>query len=120
MVDMARKEILPAVSEYVTTLSDAVATGNVFEEDMRESFEFVTAKKLIALKAEAFASLNKLEKSANEAAALGLAAERALYLKDKVLPLMKELRTSVDTMETLTAEAYWPIPTYGDLLFGVI
>lgn len=120
MVDMARKELLPAVSEYIVSLSDAVAAGNLLEEDMRNSFEFATAKELTSLKAAAFGSLKELEKSANEAASLTHAAERALYLKDKVLPLMAELRTTVDTMETLTAEDYWPMPTYGDLLFGVI
>ena len=120
MVDMARKEILPAVSEYVVALSDAVAAGSVLEEDMRGSFEFHTAKALLLLKKNAFESLLNLEKMIKKASAFDQTAERAFYFKSDVLPEMAKLRAIVDGMEALTAEDYWPIPTYGDLLFGVI
>lgn len=120
MVDMARKEILPAVSEYVTTLGDAVAAGNILEEDMRESFEMLTAKELIALKAKAFEKIKELEKDIKTALAIEHTAERALYYKSEVLSVMADLRCAVDKLETLTAEEFWPMPTYGDLLFGVI
>ncbi len=119
MVDMARKEILPAVSEYIVALSDAVSAGNIFEEDMRDSFEFETAKSLIELKKSAFGVLSKLEKNISEAKAILDTAKHADYLKSEVLPTMKKLRALADSMEALTAESYWPMPTYGDLLFGV-
>ena len=120
MVDMARKEILPAVCDYVTALSDAVTAGQVFEEDMRESFEFEIGKKLIALKKDAFKQLTALENKIEAASKLTETAERALYFRAKVIPTMKELRSAVDAMETLTADDFWPMPTYGDLLFGVM
>jgi exodeoxyribonuclease V alpha subunit len=47
-------------------------------------------------------------------------SKRADFYRDKVLSIMTDLRTVVDEMENLTAEEYWPMPTYGDLLFGVI
>ena len=45
--------------------------------------------------------------------------EESYYIRDEILPKMTELRLAVDEAETLTAEKYWPFPTYGDLLFGV-
>ena len=120
MVNMARKEILPAVCDYVTALSDAVTAGQVFEEDMRESFEFEIGKKLIALKKDAFKQLTALENKIEAASKLTETAEHALYFRAEVIPTMKELRKAVDAMETLTADDFWPMPTYGDLLFGVM
>ena len=120
MIDMARKDILPAVSDYITTLSDAVSAGNVLELDMRDSFEFKTARELSALKAEAFRSLTSLEKATSEAAKIANYADRSIFYKENILPVMEELRASVDKMETLTAADFWPMPTYGDLLFGVM
>lgn len=120
MIDMARKDILPAVSDYITTLSDAVSAGNVLELDMRDSFEFKTARELSALKAEAFRSLTSLEKATSEAAKIANYADRSIFYKENILTVMEELRASVDKMETLTAADFWPMPTYGDLLFGVM
>ena len=120
MIDMARKDILPAVSDYITTLSDAVSAGNVLELDMRDSFEFKTARELSALKAEAFRSLTALEKATSEAAKIANYADRSIFYKENILTVMEELRASVDKMETLTAADFWPMPTYGDLLFGVM
>ncbi len=120
MADMARKDIFPAVSEYVTVLSDAVAAGNAIEVDMRGSFELETARELTALKAEAFAKLKALEAAIETAKNIEDTAERAKYYKDFVIGIMEELRAKADKMETLTAEEYWPMPNYGDLMFGVI
>ncbi len=121
MVDMAKKELLPAISEYIADLaSQATAAAEAFKADISGSFESEIALKLISLKANAFSSLNKLEEKIKGAAAKTSAEEAALYFKDEIIPLMEELRFFVDSMEPLTAEAYWPMPTYGDLLFGVL
>ena len=120
MADMARKDILPAVSRYITDLADAVSVGNIIGEDLRDSFEAVTAKELTALKATAFGELTLLEKAAAKAKEISLSADRAMYYKNSVIPVMEALRASVDAMEKLTCEDYWPMPNYGDLLFGVM
>ena len=86
---------------------------------MRDSFEYKTAKALLELKKSAFEILLDLEKMIIKAKAITDTAEHADYLKSEVLPTMKKLRAVADSMETLTAESYWPMPTYGDLLFGV-
>jgi len=117
---MARRDILPAVSRYITDLAEAVSVGDVIGEDLRGSFEAVTAKELTALKATAFGELTLLEKAAAKAKEIEDSSERAMYYKKSVIPVMEALRASVDTMETLTCEDYWPMPNYGDLLFGVM
>ena len=120
MADMARKDILPAVSRYVVDLAEAVSVGNIIGEDLRESFEAVTAKELTALKATAFGELTLLEKATAKAKDIENSADRAVYYKNSVIPVMEALRKTVDTMETLTCEDYWPMPNYGELLFGVM
>ena len=120
MADMARKDILPAIARYVTDIAEAVSVGDVIGEDMRDSFEAVTARELTALKATAFGELTLLEKAAAKAKDIAEAKERAVYYKNSVVPVMEALRASVDAMEKLTCEDYWPMPNYGDLLFGVM
>ena len=120
MADMARRDILPAVSRYVTDLADAVRAGDIICEDMRESFEAVTAREITSLKAAAFGELVLLEKAAAKAKGVENTKERAAYYKNSVIPVMEALRASVDALEKLTSEDYWPMPSYGDLLFGVM
>ena len=60
------------------------------------------------------------ETAAKKAQEIADWSKRADFYRDKVLSIMADLRTVVDEMENLTAEEYWPMPTYGDLLFGVI
>ena len=120
MADMARRDILPAVSSYVTDLADAVNTAKAAGLDLSGSFEELTALELTRLKATAFGELILLEKAAKKAKDIVFAKDRAVYYKNSVIPVMEALRASVDAMESLTCEDYWPMPSYGELLFGVM
>ena len=119
MVDMMRKDILPAVSEYVSTLSNGLLAKAEFEFGKFSSFDKETATVLSALSESAYQKLKKLEKLIEEAANGESSYDKAELYKDKVIVMMEELRTDADRMETLTAADYWPFPTYGELLFGV-
>ena len=119
MVDMMRKDILPAVSEYISTLSNGLLARSEFDFGKFTSFEKETATVLSALSESAYQKLKKLEKLTAEAAKCENSAEKAAIYKDKVIVMMEELRADADRMETLTAADYWPVPTYGELLFGV-
>ena len=120
MVDMAGKEILPAVSQYLHFLANTVLDiSKAFRIDARSDFEGKTARELIALKEKAYSRLNKLKKVTLKASEIENTAERAKFYKEIVIPVMNSLRSSCDKMESLTAADYWPMPTYGDLLFGV-
>lgn len=113
MTDMAYKELLPAISEYVSTL-DANASGA-----HASAYEKETAERLSGLLDGAYKALRALEGKMAESADIADAAKLAFFCKDEILPAMAELRKNVDEAEKLTSADYWPFPTYGELLFGV-
>ena len=119
MVDMMKKEILPAVSDYVCALSDNLLSKRELGLEKYATFESETANELSALSSEGFKVLRELEKAIVEAKNKDFSAEKAELYRDTVIILMEKLRSFADRMEELTADEYWPFPTYGDLLFGV-
>ena len=119
MVDMARKDILPAVSRYVHELADTAAAKKALSASLDCRYEEETAAQLSRLSALAFAKVAALETALTEAADQPDHTAEAAYYCHKVFPAMNELRVAVDEMETLTAKCDWPYPSYGDLLFGV-
>ncbi len=108
MMDMTRQLFLPAMLKYIRELSDAAP---LFKETP-------TLTKLTALFEETENNVAALEKAVAETDAL-LLHDKAAYYRNIILPYMKALRTSVDAAELITAKKYWPVPSYGDLLFGV-
>ena len=119
MVDMARKEILPAVSGYIKTLSETVVAMGQACAAADSSVECELIETLSKKNASAWEKIKTLENAIICARAINDHTEQAMYHKDNVIPAMNALRTVVDEMETLTAASAWPMPTYGELLFGV-
>ena len=76
-------------------------------------------EKLSSLLAATYEAYNALELSENLAISKTNCEEAAFYYKTSVIPRMATLRKCVDSMEVLTARDYWPMPTYGDITFGV-
>jgi len=76
-------------------------------------------KKLSALTHQAYDSMQVLREAVLAARRVPMGETMAEAFRDNVLPLMEELRQAVDEMETLTAADFWPMPTYGDMLFSV-
>ena len=76
-------------------------------------------RRLSDLNTKAFNAMEALKAIETEAAAIADAKLRAECYCDRVLPAMKVLREAIDEMETLTASKYWPVPTYGDMMFRV-
>ena len=119
MVDMARKEILPAVEGYGAKLASAVCAKKTVDPAMPCTYETGLVKKLSGLADEMDAAAERLEEAlAGLEGASDITAE-ACMIRDVVLPGMEALRAPADQAETLTAAEYWPFPTYGELLFGV-
>ena len=117
MVDMAKQDILPAVSSYASTLADSVLTlesanaSAVFEKD--------TLSELTSGLTNAYNALNKLKEDIAQSEKIEDFEKRADNIKDVIIPDMDSLRQEVDALEASTDAAYWPVPTYGELLFGV-
>ena len=119
MIDMAKKEIIPAVSKYVKSLAKTAVLIKEAVPSADNSFECEIVEKLSALNASAFKKLKKLEEDVCSAKTICGNDKLANFYKDVIIPDMDELRAVCDEAETLTAEEFWPLPTYGDMLFGI-
>lgn len=117
MVDMAKRDILPAVSKYAKLLDDTL-TAKKARGGIGYAYESETLDEINELTDNAYYATRALEKAIGEATAESVEA-LSLYYKDAILPKMEALRSFVDKLETLVAAEYWCYPTYGELLFGV-
>ncbi len=117
-IDMVRKKYLPAISAYVSDLSDTVLAKKGVSEAIPCTAEITLIAKLSKYTDLMFKHCDELETAEKEAASLS-GLEQAKHFREKVLPLMELLRADVDSAEVLTAEDYWPVSTYGELLFKV-
>ena len=119
MLEMVKKDILPAVSRYTGDLANAAMSKKTFIKSADCSYETETVERLSKLTGRAYDGMKSLEKAIVELKSVQGAHETALGFKGIVIPAMNELREYIDELETITSEEYWPYPSYGDLLFGV-
>lgn len=118
MIDMAMKDYIPAVNDYIRTLSD-VMTAKKSSVGAACHMEKTLITRLSDLAEEAFSETENLKAEAAAAASLPDAEASATAFKERVIPTMEALRHTVDAMEEYTAIDAWPVPTYGELTFGV-
>ena len=119
MVDMARKQILPAVNAYAADLAGAVATKKSAVPGLACSYETDLITKLSALTDQIAVKIDELDAAVLSLKSAADVIEESAAIRDTVINKMAELRAVADEAEILTAEKYWPFPTYGELLFGV-
>ncbi len=119
MLDMAMKEILPAVSEYSQVLGNTILSKKSVSPLLNRQYEEEMLERISDLTAEAFARAKSLKTELDEMRAIADVTEKSSYCRDTVLKEMQALRAAVDNLENLVSADYWPFPTYGDLLFGV-
>ena len=119
MVDMARKEILPAVEVYLGDLSGTVAAKTAAVPGLACKYEKDLISKLSKLADEISDAASSLDTTLIRLKAIPDVTDAAYVIRDVVLQKMAELRVVCDEAESITADKYWPFPTYGDLLFGV-
>ena len=119
MVDMVRKEILPAVEAYLGDLSGTVAAKTAAVPGLACKYEKDLISKLSKLADEISDAASSLDTTLIRLKAIPDITDAAYVIRDVVLQKMAELRVVCDEAESITADKYWPFPTYGDLLFGV-
>ena len=119
MVDMARKEILPAVESYVSDLAAAAAAKKTVDVDLPCGYETKKLRRLSSLVDTIDSRVDALEEKTVRLDTLHDLTEEAAFIRDEIIPAMSQLRAAADEAETQTAAGCWPFPTYGDLLFGV-
>ncbi len=119
MIDMAEKNITPAVISFVNSLSDAA----IAKKSLSNTYSVYAETSLIESLSgtlEAFVKKTaELKDAVNVASYYTDELALATYYREKVFTLMSELRTLGDEMETKTSASYWPYPSYGEILFGV-
>ena len=119
MLNMARRDIFPAVSGYIKTLASAAAGIKAALPGAETPAEEETARELLSLNTTIAAKAKELESLIAEAQAVSETGAQAAFFAGKVLPVMEQLRSAADSAEVLTDRSVWPFPTYGDLLFSV-
>ena len=119
MLDMARKDILPAMSGFCCELADGAAKKAAFMPEADCTYEKETVKSVSALMGAAYRAVRKLEDDLLSSKSIESFAELADFYKTTILDDMRTLRISVDEIETIAPKEKWPYPSYGELLFSV-
>ena len=118
MIDMAEKNITPAVIAFVNSLSDAALAKKTL--GAYSVYAETTLIEELSAKLEAFVKkTDELKAAVNNAGTISDDLELAMYYRKTVFERMNELRTLGDAMEQKTSAKYWPYPSYGEILFGV-
>ena len=117
MIDVAGKQIIPAVISYTKKLADTV--NSVTAAGARATVQAELLCEVSTLLEETKAALGKLVQLDAEAAQKEEGAAQAAFFHEVIMPAMTELRTPVDKLEMLVDKEVWPMPSYGDLLFEV-
>ncbi len=119
MLDMLRKQVLPATQSYIGSLVETAAAKKSLGLDVAKDASARAAAQLSSLADGLYDETEKLAAVIEKTETAGGAEEKAVYVRDTLVPQMAAARACADTLETLTSKAYWPYPTYEKLLFGV-
>ena len=119
MLDMVHKEIMPAVESYTRTLADTLTAKKAAVAGLACKHETATIERLSQLTDEIAAAAERLNGAVMKLKTVTDVTKASEMIRDTVLQKMAELRVVCDEAETLTAESFWPYPTYDALLFGV-
>ena len=119
MVDMVRKNYLPAIEEYLLELAKATSLMQSVSQHVKCNYEISTMERLSELTDYILERVKDLEKALEDLKEYDSVMKTAEVIRDDVLPKMEHLRKHVDEAEMLTSEKCWPFPSYGKLLFSV-
>ena len=119
MLDMAKKQIIPAVEAYTSDLAKAYERKHAAVPTLKLTHETKLIEKLSGLIDDMDSVVEALEEAVGEYKEISEIIPASCFIRDKILPAMDALRAPCDEAETITAEKYWPFPTYDKLLFGV-
>mgnify|MGYP001071144630 CR=1 FL=1 len=119
MLEMARKQLLPAVNSYMSELANTAASKLAVSENISVRSETKTLGRLSADADAMSDAIDTLQDAVDAAKALPSESEKAVAFHDNVLPAMDTLRAAADDAETLCGEDYWPLPSYSKMLYYV-
>jgi len=119
MIDMAGKQIIPAVIKYTTRLAASINAVRTACEDADVSAQTGLLREISGLLSDMQKALSALKDITEQVGCIECAKEAATQYRDKVIPAMAALREPADKLEMIVDKRYWPFPSYGDLMFEV-
>ena len=119
MVDMVRKNYLPAIERYLFRLAETTSLMRQVSDKVKCNYEVSTMERLSELTDHILDSVKSLEDILAKFKTLDDIFDSSAFVRDEMLPAMEELRKFVDEAEMLTSQRDWPFPSYGQLLFSV-
>ena len=119
MVDVATKQIIPAVIRYTTVLAESINSVKAVSAALDVSVQTSLLEKTSALLAETKTAMDKLSGLIAESESHEEGRDRAVFFRESVVPAMQALRKPVDELEMIVDKEAWPMPSYGDLMFEV-
>ena len=119
MVDIATKQIIPAVIRYTTVLAESINSVKAVSAALDVSVQTSLLEKSSALLAETKTAMDKLSGLIAESESHEEGRDRAVFFRESVVPAMRALRKPVDELEMIVDKDMWPMPSYGDLIFEV-
>ena len=119
MLEMSHRMILPAINSYIDELSNILEQKKKVSNDIKCEYETTVINKLSNLVDDIFISAKELNEIIVSADKVQNIIEESYYIRDKVISKMNTLRELVDEAEIYVKKEYWPMPTYGDILFSV-
>ena len=119
MLEMARKQLLPAINAYMSEVANSAASKLAVSEAISVRSETKTLEKLSSDADAMSDAIDTLQDAVNAAKALPTESEKAVAFHDNVLPVMDALRAAADDAETICGEDYWPLPSYSKMLYYV-
>ncbi len=118
MTDIASKQIFPAVMKYSNDMCETLERKTKL--NLPKQYESQVSAEISQLLDEAFGACQKLSESIDTLKEIDDFEQAAFFVRDTILSDMEGLRQPCDTLEMLVSDQYWPFPTYGKLLFGII
>ena len=119
MLEMARKQLLPAVNSYMSEVANTAASKLAVSETISVRSETKTLQKLSADADAMSDAIDTLQAAVDAAKALPTETEKAVAFHSDVIPAMDALRAAADDAETICGEDYWPLPSYSKMLYYV-
>ena len=119
MIEMARREFVPAICKYTKVLSESIGAKRALRMKLDTSYEEKTLRALSDISSRAFALCEEMETLVVETRKEKDVTRRGDRVRDELCPEMEKLREMIDYAESITDRAHWPVPTYGELLYGV-
>ncbi|MBR6223132.1 MAG: glutamine synthetase III [Lachnospiraceae bacterium] len=119
MVDMVRKNYLPAIERYLFRLAQTTSLMKSVSDNVKCNYEVSTMERLSELTDHILDSVKVLEDVLDKFKGIEDVVEGSAFVRDSMIPAMEELRKNVDEAEMLTSERDWPVPSYGKILFSV-